>query len=877
METTQKQIVLGILAHVDSGKTTLSEAMLYRAGAIRKLGRVDHGDAFLDTDSLEKARGITIFSKQALLTAGNTAITLLDTPGHVDFSTETERTLQVLDYAVLVVSGTDGVQSHTETLWRLLRRYHVPTFVFVNKMDLPGMTREQLLTQLNHRLGEGFVDFGAEPAARNEALALCDEQLMEKMLDAGTLTDADIIPAVARRHVFPCWFGAALRLDGVDALLEGLDRCTRAAPALHAFGARVFKVSQDEQGTRLTWLRVTGGELKVKALLSGEADGEPWAEKANQLRLYSGAKYTLTEVIGPGQVCAVTGLTHAKPGIGLGAERDSDVPVLEPVLSYQVLLPEGADVHAALGKLHRLEEEEPQLHVVWNESLGEIHVQLMGEVQLEVLRSLLAERFGLEVSFGPGGILYKETITEPMEGVGHYEPLRHYAEVHLLLEPGARGSGVQLAADCPPDTLTENWQRLILTHLAERTHPGVLIGAPLTDVKITLAAGRAHQKHTEGGDFRQATYRAVRQGLRMAEAKDGVQLLEPWYDFTLELPADALGRAMADVQRMCGSFEAPETSGGTVRLTGRLPVATARGYAREVAAYTHGLGRWAVLPAGYDACHNADEIVSAAGYDPDADVENPADSVFCAHGAGYLVKWDEVPARAHLSTGLERRLNGETATEEADAEDDANARRRRADAYRGTLEQDKELLAIFERTYGKIKRRGETGDAKKAARAALHTAPAAASVPAKPVPAGPDYLLVDGYNVIFAWDDLRKLADGNLDAARRRLMDILCNYAGYRRCVPILVFDAYKVRGGAREVEQYHNLYVVYTREAETADMYIERATHELAKEHRTRVVSSDGAEQIIVMGHGALRVSARAFEEEVRAVEKEIREFLGE
>ena len=441
METTQKQIVLGILAHVDSGKTTLSEAMLYRAGAIRKLGRVDHGDAFLDTDSLEKARGITIFSKQALLTAGNTAITLLDTPGHVDFSTETERTLQVLDYAVLVVSGTDGVQSHTETLWRLLRRYHVPTFVFVNKMDLPGMTREQLLTQLNHRLGEGFVDFGAEPAARNEALALCDEQLMEKMLDAGTLTDADIIPAVARRHVFPCWFGAALRLDGVDALLDGLDRCTRAAPALHAFGARVFKVSQDEQGTRLTWLRVTGGELKVKALLTGKADGEPWAEKANQLRLYSGAKYTLTEVIGPGQVCAVTGLTHAKPGTGLGAERDSDVPVLEPVLSYQVLLPEGADVHAALGKLHRLEEEEPQLHVVWNESLGEIHVQLMGEVQLEVLRSLLAERFGLEVSFGPGGILYKETITEPMEGVGHYEPLRHYAEVHLLLEPLPRGSG----------------------------------------------------------------------------------------------------------------------------------------------------------------------------------------------------------------------------------------------------------------------------------------------------------------------------------------------------------------------------------------------------------------------------------------------------
>ena len=511
MESTRKQIVLGILAHVDSGKTTLSEAMLYRAGVTRRLGRVDHKDAFLDTDALEKARGITIFSKQALLTAGDTDITLLDTPGHVDFSTETERTLQVLDYAVLVVSGTDGVQSHTETLWRLLRRYHVPTFVFVNKMDLPGMERQELLAQLNRRLGEGFVDFGAEQADRDEALALCDENLMDRMLDAGQLQDADLIPAIARRHVFPCWFGAALKLEGVDALLDGLDRYTRLAPALEAFGAKVFKVSQDEQGARLTWLRVTGGELKVKAQLTGEADGEPWAEKANQLRLYSGAKYTLTEAIGPGQVCAVTGLTKARPGEGLGAERDSDLPVLEPVLSYQVLLPEGADVHAALGKLHRLEEEEPQLHVVWNETLGEIHVQLMGEIQLEVLRSLLAERFGLEVEFGPGGILYKETITEPMEGVGHYEPLRHYAEVHLKLEPLPRGSGMQFAADCREEVLDKNWQRLVLTHLEEKQHLGVLTGSPLTDVKITLIAGRAHLKHTEGGDFRQATYRAVRQ------------------------------------------------------------------------------------------------------------------------------------------------------------------------------------------------------------------------------------------------------------------------------------------------------------------------------------------------------------------------------
>ena len=501
METIHKHIVLGILAHVDSGKTTLSEAMLYRSGAIRKLGRVDHKDAFLDTDALEKARGITIFSKQALLTAGSTDITLLDTPGHVDFSTETERTLQVLDYAVLVVSGTDGVQSHTETLWRLLRRYHVPTFVFVNKTDLPGKSKEELLAQLNHRLGEGFVDFGMPQADRDDALALCDENLMNRMLEAGLLTDAEIIPAIARRHVFPCWFGSALKLDGVEELLGGLDRFTRPAPALDTFGAKVFKVSQDEQGARLTWLRVTGGELKVKAQLSGEADGEPWAEKANQLRLYSGTKYTLAETIHPGQVCAVTGLTKARQGEGLGAERDSDLPVLEPVLSYQVLLPEGADVHAALGKLHRLEEEEPQLHVVWNETLGEIHVQLMGEIQLEVLRSLLAERFGLNVEFGPGGILYKETITEPMEGVGHYEPLRHYAEVHVKLEPLPRGSGMQFAADCREEVLDKNWQRLVLTHLEEKQHLGVLIGAPLTDVKITLIAGRAHLEAHRGRRF----------------------------------------------------------------------------------------------------------------------------------------------------------------------------------------------------------------------------------------------------------------------------------------------------------------------------------------------------------------------------------------
>ena len=868
-----KRLVVGLLAHVDSGKTTLAEGLLYRAGVLRKLGRVDHRDAFLDTDSRERARGITIFAKQAVLALpaaeGTEAceLTLLDTPGHVDFSAEAERALQVLDYAVLVVSGTDGVQAHTETLWKLLARYRVPTFVFVNKMDLPGADAAVRLRELRGRFGDGCVDFSAVPDP--EALALCSEPLMNEVLENGAASPETVVTAIARRQVFPVFFGAALRLDGLDGLLRGLQTLTRTPPRWPEFGARVFKISEDA-GTRLTWLKVTGGVLHVKDVLPG-------GEKADALRLYNGGKFRLVSEAYPGMVVAAAGPAATRPGQGLGAEADADTPLLEPVLNYRV--ESAADPHTLLKALQTLEDEDPQLHVNWRDDLGEVHVQLMGEVQLEILQNILQERFGLDVTFSEGGILYKETLTAAVEGIGHYEPLRHYAEVHLLLEPAPRGSGVQLAADCPPDTLAENWQRLILTHLAERTHPGVLIGAPLTDVRITLAAGRAHQKHTEGGDFRQATYRAVRQGLRMAAAGDGVQLLEPWYDFTLELPADALGRAMADVQRMCGSFHAPETlpnSENTVRLTGRLPVATARGYAREVAAYTHGLGRWAVLPAGYDACHNTDEVLAAAGYDPDADTDNPADSVFCSHGAGYLVKWDEVPARAHVSSGLERRLGAAPAAGQTQEEDEANARRRRASAYCGTLEQDKELLAIFERTYGKIKRRGGIDDAKKAARAALHTAPAA-SVPAAPVPAGPDYLLVDGYNVIFAWDALRRLADGSLDAARRRLMDILCNYAGYKRCVPILVFDAYKVRGGAREVEKYHNLYVVYTREAETADMYIERATHELAREHRTRVVSSDGAEQIIVMGHGALRVSARAFEEEVNAVEKEIREFLEE
>ena len=869
-ESPRKQICVGLLAHVDSGKTTLAEGMLYRAGVLRKLGRVDHRDAFLDTDAQERARGIMIFAKQAVLTlpagpdAEETELTLLDTPGHVDFSAEAERALQVLDYAVLVISGTDGVQAHTETLWKLLARYRVPTFVFVNKMDLPGADAAVRLRELRGRFGDGCVDFTGEPDA--EALALCSEPLMEEVLADGAPQHDTLITAIARRQVFPCFFGAALRLDGIDRLLQGLQTLTRMPPVWPEFGARVFKVSQDETGTRLTWLKVTGGQLPVKAVLPG-------GEKADALRLYNGSKFRLVSVATPGMVVAVAGPSATATTQGLGAEPDAEAPPFEPALNHRADCPD-ADPHTLLKALQTLEQEDPQLHVAWRDDLAEVHVQLMGEVQLEILQTLLQSRFGLHVTFSEGGILYKETITAAVEGIGHYEPLRHYAEVHLLLEPGSRGSGVQLAADCPPDSLAENWQRLVLTHLAERTHPGVLTGAPLTDVKITLAAGRAHLKHTEGGDFRQATYRAVRQGLRTAQSENAVQLLEPWYDFTLEVPADAIGRAMADTQRMCGTFDPPETLGDTARLTGRLPVATSRGYAREIASYTHGLGRWAVLPAGYDACHNAEEVIAAAGYDADADVENPADSVFCSHGAGYNVKWDEVPAKAHVDSGLARRL-APAGQPEPEEDGDGNARRRRADAYRGTLEQDKELLAIFERTYGKIRHRGENGtDAKKAARAALHTTPAAAA-PAKPQPTGPDYLLVDGYNVIFAWEDLHRIAQENLDAARRRLMDILCNYAGYKRCIPILVFDAYKVRGGVREVEKYHNLYVVYTKEAETADMYIERATHELAKERRTRVVSSDGAEQVIVLGHGALRVSARAFAEEVATIEKEIREFL--
>ena len=853
-----KRLVIGILAHVDAGKTTLSEAFLYQAGMLRNLGRVDKGSSFLDTDARERARGITIFSQPAVLETPDLHLTLLDTPGHVDFSAEMERALQVLDYAVLVISGVDGVQPHTETLWALLRRYEVPTFVFVNKMDLPGPGRAAILENIHKRLSAACVDVTPDvaPDSRDEALALCDEALMDRYLDSGTVPDAALAGAVRRRTVFPCWFGAALRNEGVDALLDGLARYTQAPPAGSDFAASVYKISQGENGQRLTWMKLTGGSLKSKTLLRSRPDAPvQWEEKADQLRLYSGAKFTPLQEAVAGQVIAVTGLTKTQAGEGLGAQPCAIHPSLEPVLTYRVDLPAGKDAHVALTQLQTLAQEDPQLHVVWDEHLGEIHMQLMGEVQLEILENLIAERFGMAVKFSQGGILYKETITAPMEGVGHYEPLRHYAEVHLLLEPGEPGSGLVFAARCRTDDLDLNWQRLILTHLAEKPHRGVLIGAPLTDVKITLLGGRAHDKHTEGGDFRQATYRAVRQGLRSTES----QLLEPWYSFRLEVPADSVGRAMTDIQRMGGRFDPPQTLGDTVLLSGEAPVSEMRHYQQDVTSYTHGHGRLSCVVSGYQPCHDADAVIATVDYDPDRDLSDPADSVFCAHGAGFTVKWDQVRQYMHVDTGWGK---PEPEIEPIDVP------MRRVRSYAGTLAEDKELLAIFERTYGPIKR-----DPRKS----FHKAPAPVQTakPAEPLPQGPEYLLVDGYNVLHAWPEFADLLADNLDSARRRLMDILCNYQGYRKCEVILVFDAYKVKNNPGQVERYHNISVVYTKEAETADMYIERVTHEIGRKHRVRVVTSDGMEQLIILGQGGLRVSSRMFKQEVDAVEKAIRACL--
>ena len=856
------KLVLGVLAHVDAGKTTLSEALLYRSGAIRRLGRVDHRDAFLDTDEMERERGITIFSKQAEFSLGDLAVTLLDTPGHVDFSAEAERVLQVLDCAVLVVSGSDGVQAHTRTLWRLLERYAVPTFLFINKMDLAGTDREALLAELKARLDSGCADFSLPPEALAEEAAVCDEALLERYLETGELAEEDLTDLVRRRKLFPCLFGSALKLEGVEALLEALRRHAplRAYPA--AFGARVFKVSRDARGARLTWMKVTGGALRAKDLLTNRRPDTPeeevWEEKADQLRLYSGEKFQPVDSAPAGTVVAVTGLSRALPGQGLGHETAWTVPALEPVLAYQMQTE--ADPSAALKALRLFEEEDPQLRVSW--AAGAVRVQLMGEVQIEILQRRLRERFGIEARFGAGRVVYRETIAAPVEGVGHFEPLRHYAEVHLLLEPLPRGTGLRFATVCPEDQLDGHWQRLVLTHLWEKPHLGVLTGSPITDMKITLTAGRAHEKHTEGGDFRQATYRAVRQGLMRAESV----LLEPWYAFRLELPAAQLGRALNDVQQMGGEAEPPEALGEEAVLTGQAPVAAMGDYAKELAAYTRGQGRLSLRPAGYRPCGDPETVVEALGYDPERDVENTPDSVFCAHGAGYTVKWSEVPAQAHVVSGV--RLGAPKPGETKEPET------RRSAAYAGTIEQDKELQAIFERTYGVVKRR-DFLPPKAPRRPVSSDAPERRSVSRQP--AGPEYLLVDGYNIIFAWDELEAMARESLDAARKALCDLLCNYQGYRKCEVIAVFDAYKVRGGRGSVEKYHSIHVVYTKEAETADAYIERATYELGKRHRVRVATSDGPEQLIILGHGALRVSAAAFREEVETVQGQIARILAQ
>ena len=852
-----KRLTIGMLAHVDSGKTTLSEAMLYRAGAVRRLGRVDHGDAFLDTEEQERERGITIFSKQARLCWGEWEFTLLDTPGHVDFSAETERAVQVMDCAVLLVSGADGVQGHTETLWKLLERHHIPTFLFINKMDQPGTERDRLLGQLRARLSDGCADFSGPWEDVLEHAALCDEALMERYLEAGELDDADLSALIVERRLFPCFFGAALRVEGVDALLDGLARYALEPDWPAQFAARVFKISRDDKGERLTWLKITGGALKVRDVVKGP----DWEEKAAQLRLYSGAKFTPAGEAPAGTVCAAAGLTRTRAGQGLGAEEDWAGPELEPVLAYQVLPPAGGDAHTLLAQLRILEEEDPQLQVEWNEGLGEIRLRLMGEVQLEVLSRLMERRFGTQVSFGPGRIVYLETITAAAEGVGHFEPLRHYAEVHLLLEPLERGAGLVLDTVCSENELDRNWQRLILTHLMEKEHKGVLTGVPITDMKITLLTGRAHLKHTEGGDFRQATYRAMRQGLMGAKSV----LLEPWYAFRLEAPAGSMGRAMTDLQRMGAELRPPEQQGETAILAGSVPVSELGGYWTQVAAYTGGRGRLSCTVEGYRPCHNAEAVIEATGYDPERDLENPAGSVFCAHGAGFNVPWDQVREHMHLDSGW-RPAGVQPAQEAAPV-------RREAMSYESRAALDRELEAIFQRAYGPVKQ--------------PHAfRPVQRSAPPKPKPwkglkvrDGDDYLLVDGYNIIHGVDELRALAREDLDSARERLTGRLRNYQGWKRCKVIVVFDAYKVKGNPGSVERLGDLWVVYTKEAETADMYIEKTTYSLSKErreHRVRVATSDGLEQMIILGHGAVRMSAAELEFELRQAEEDIRRIIG-
>ncbi len=890
-EKKKKHICAGLLAHVDAGKTTLSEGILYQTGTIRKLGRVDNRDAYLDTYALERARGITIFSKQAQLTLGDLEVTLLDTPGHVDFSAEMERTLQVLDCAILVVSGADGVQGHTETLWRLLRRYEIPTFLFVNKMDQSGTDRQLLLEDIRSHLDENCMDFSLmdEGGEILENLAMCDEQVLEEYLETGRIPEGEICRMVRERKVFPCYFGSALKLQGVEELLKGLERWMTPPVYGKEFGAKVYKISRDEQGNRLTHLKITGGTLKVKDVIA--VPGMEEGEKVNQIRVYSGAKAEMVSEAEAGMICAVTGLTETKPGQGLGAESESELPLLEPVLTYRVNLPEDCDVHKMLQCLRQLEEEEPQLHIVWNETLGEIHVQVMGQVQMEVLKSLAEERFGVDISFDAGNIVYKETIAGPVEGVGHFEPLRHYAEVHLLLEPAEPGSGLQFGTSCSEDVLDRNWQRLILTHLEEKRHVGVLCGGEITDMRITLIAGRAHQKHTEGGDFRQATYRAVRQGLREA----GCRLLEPYYDFRLEVPQENTGRAMADLDRMQGTFEPPVQEGERMILSGSAPVALMRDYQKEVISYTRGRGRLLCTLKGYFPCHNEEEVVADCGYDPEADLENPTGSVFCAHGAGFVVPWYEVKDYMQVESplkvsekGLEAGENKENSRKPLGAGAGMAPARNSGGASRSFGADEKELEAIFTRTYGEKRRRlpGESGprlvtfDPKKQGEASYgpdrirsHGNPGYMKKQQEPEE---EYLLVDGYNILYAWEDMRELMQVTLDGARHRLMDILCNYQGYKKCRLIVVFDAYKVPGGVGSAQDYHNIHVVYTKEAETADQYIEKFAHEMGRRYRVTVATSDGLEQLIIRGQGCILMSAADLREDIERIGRQIEEEQG-
>ena len=867
-----KKLVIGILAHVDAGKTTLSESMLYQSGSIRKLGRVDKGDAFLDTYEMERERGITIFSKQAQLSIDDLQITLLDTPGHVDFSAEMERTLQVLDYAILVISGADGVQGHTETLWKLLERYHIPVFLFINKMDQNGTDEAALMNELKKRLDENCVDFSqTDTDELNESIAMCSEALVEQYLESGEIEDTQIRNLIRKRNLFPCYFGSALKVTGVDEFMRGIMNYTEVATESEEakFGAKVYKISRDDQGNRLTYIKVTSGCLKVKDLLSGRdrRKEKDWEEKINQIRIYSGAKFETVNQAERGMICAVTGLSQTYPGEGLGIERDSDIPILEPVLTYQIQLPEDCEVHSMLEKLRQLEEEEPLLHIIWNEKLGEIYAQIMGEVQMEVLKSLIWERFHVRIEFGKGNIVYKETIRQPVEGVGHFEPLRHYAEVHLLLEPAEAGTGLHFFSNCSQDTLDLNWQRLILTHLEEKEHCGVLTGSAITDMHITLTTGKAHQKHTEGGDFRQATYRAVRQGLKKAESI----LLEPYYSYRLEVPADMVGRAMTDIQRMNGSFDTPLQDGESAILTGSAPVVTMRDYQTEVISYTKGRGRLSCTLEGYKPCHNQEEVVKEVGYDSERDLDNPTGSVFCAHGAGFVVKWDEVENYMHLQSTLESK---ETVDEEFVF---PTAAARRASTYLEMTEEDqKELDAMVEAS----QRKREAARKSYAYRKDFSNEKIAVNGSTKSYSnkkKQKEYLLVDGYNIIFAWEELNELAQVNMDAARGCLQDVLCNYQGIKKCELILVFDAYKVEGFSGEIQKYHNIHVVYTKEAETADQYIEKVAHEIGRKYLVTVATSDGTEQVIIRGQGCHLLSAKELKEEVEFANKELRQYYSE